>query len=1264
MTTNNVNNRALSAPLTPPRTAVMPAAGEGLVEATASVTAARPQEASKPRGLFGHLADVFIGGGEAIGDMVKGIATVITHPIQTLKGIGYVITHPSALVHAFVEPYKEAIREGRPGKAIGRGIVEIGSLFVGPAEIANGVKGATNAIKGIFKGGQAGGVIGAGAAGAAGAVAAVNITEKAAKTASGLIKAAEKSAQRADVLAKAGKAAEAANLVAYAGFLDEASKAIQTGADAAEIMARVRYVSTGGNVAAATGTLAKGASVLAATADGAVISAMMPAIKGADAVLKGTAAVDDLAKAGNVAAKAGQKVVVSTQPILTKTAIKELAKVGIKDSKAITGALDEAAKIYQAQKAAGATTTAAKNAAQASAAAKLGLEAGSTAVEKLVNGVRLQGAAANPANYFTRTNYVRNPLHKAAEIIGKPIDIGIVAAREAGEQAAVIAGKAGETLARGVQRVGDITLRELIVAPITLPIQAVKGAGRIISNGLAAISDLPLREILTAPIRGIGNAIGAGSQALGKIGELTLKDLILAPAHLANLAMTNPAALYRPAVTMGLLGRLGDAADTKGSNADLAQRFGLDSSAANIEAFKSEVAGYGESAIGPDSGTPEQIGQLQTVLRGLGYDVKATGKFDEATALAVIDFKEKNDITQSYKLANGRPAINEYVDEATARVMVDALKARKGGQEAASFDSKSLQASLAAFDGALEGLSGAKTESAKANAVKGLDQAAVTVIADLVRKARTGEKGSAEAGTQMDKIAEQLTKAGYSDDRIFELIEAAKVLADRPAETDASEKPAASKELDIAAVSRSYQANADALSKALDSLGSAKTDAEKAKAKKAVEAAAVDAITDLSKLAHSDDEGVLKTVSEEMGGLADALSDAGYSEDAIMKLVEQGRVKAKAALMPAAKPDVDSRDATASEIEAVKPIAVGEPDPTSRPTEGPNAGSRPRPAVPSEPAVYYTAKRGDSLSSIAKQELGDASRWREIYDLNKQAVGPNPNLILPGQKLLLPATGESADRPELPPTGETPATEPPKGETPATEPPSDTGKPGSLTEAQIKDLVKQHKILDEPANVKAFVAEISGYRDSAIGPDAGTPEVIRQLQTVLARVGYAVEPTGKFDDATADAIIDFKQKNDLSQSYKLADGTWAINEYVDDKTAKAIVDALPKGGAKATPIEIVKPAKPAEPAETPKDEAAKPSEPAVPAKPSEPAKPAEPATPASKTYAVKRGDSLSAIAQRELGDAGRWREIYDLNKQAIGPNPNMIRPGQSINLPG
>jgi nucleoid-associated protein YgaU len=50
----------------------------------------------------------------------------------------------------------------------------------------------------------------------------------------------------------------------------------------------------------------------------------------------------------------------------------------------------------------------------------------------------------------------------------------------------------------------------------------------------------------------------------------------------------------------------------------------------------------------------------------------------------------------------------------------------------------------------------------------------------------------------------------------------------------------------------------------------------------------------------------------------------------------------------------------------------------------------------------YVVQSGDSLSKIAKELLGDAKRWPEIYEANKALVGDNPNLIHPGQKLIIP----------------------------------------------------------------------------------------------------------------------------------------------------------------------------------------------------------------------------------------------------------------------
>lgn len=55
--------------------------------------------------------------------------------------------------------------------------------------------------------------------------------------------------------------------------------------------------------------------------------------------------------------------------------------------------------------------------------------------------------------------------------------------------------------------------------------------------------------------------------------------------------------------------------------------------------------------------------------------------------------------------------------------------------------------------------------------------------------------------------------------------------------------------------------------------------------------------------------------------------------------------------------------------------------------------------------------------------------------------------------------------------------------------------------------------------------------------------------------------------------------------------------------------------------------------------------------------------PAATTYTVKSGDSLWKIAQKQLGDGSRWREIYDLNRDTIGSNPNLIYAGQVYNMP-
>ena len=52
-----------------------------------------------------------------------------------------------------------------------------------------------------------------------------------------------------------------------------------------------------------------------------------------------------------------------------------------------------------------------------------------------------------------------------------------------------------------------------------------------------------------------------------------------------------------------------------------------------------------------------------------------------------------------------------------------------------------------------------------------------------------------------------------------------------------------------------------------------------------------------------------------------------------------------------------------------------------------------------------------------------------------------------------------------------------------------------------------------------------------------------------------------------------------------------------------------------------------------------------------------------RTYTVKAGDTLSKIAKETLGDASQWKKIHEANRDAI-PNPDLIRPGQELTIPG
>jgi nucleoid-associated protein YgaU len=78
-----------------------------------------------------------------------------------------------------------------------------------------------------------------------------------------------------------------------------------------------------------------------------------------------------------------------------------------------------------------------------------------------------------------------------------------------------------------------------------------------------------------------------------------------------------------------------------------------------------------------------------------------------------------------------------------------------------------------------------------------------------------------------------------------------------------------------------------------------------------------------------------------------------------------------------------------------KPRTVASQEAASSPDRSPRtSGRRPR---------TYTVVEGDTLFDIARRELGKATRWAEIYRLNRDQLGEDFNNLAPGMELLLPA---------------------------------------------------------------------------------------------------------------------------------------------------------------------------------------------------------------------------------------------------------------------
>jgi nucleoid-associated protein YgaU len=54
---------------------------------------------------------------------------------------------------------------------------------------------------------------------------------------------------------------------------------------------------------------------------------------------------------------------------------------------------------------------------------------------------------------------------------------------------------------------------------------------------------------------------------------------------------------------------------------------------------------------------------------------------------------------------------------------------------------------------------------------------------------------------------------------------------------------------------------------------------------------------------------------------------------------------------------------------------------------------------------------------------------------------------------------------------------------------------------------------------------------------------------------------------------------------------------------------------------------------------------------------------ASRSYTVKKGDTLQEISQKYYGTTTNWRRIYKANEKKIGTNPDKLTEGMKLNIP-
>lgn len=260
------------------------------------------KEDTKERGVTGFVGGLFKGFGKAGIDTVMGVVTLgkvvvggIVHPKQTLNwvggGIKYAVNHPIkaaktvaidlpvGIVNGIVDPYKQSIKQGKYGEAVGRGVFDVGIILL---------------TAGLGGEGEAAAKTGTGAAEVAG---------DAAKTTTTVVDAA------ADVTKVADGVADGAKVVTTGvqGGIKIGSNGIKIGNVTGNVV--INIGNTTSNVTQNIGRVTKAASTAAGTTEAVAATT--------EAIVNGTKIAAGLSDLGGTLSKGASRLLNMLKPIGT-----------------------------------------------------------------------------------------------------------------------------------------------------------------------------------------------------------------------------------------------------------------------------------------------------------------------------------------------------------------------------------------------------------------------------------------------------------------------------------------------------------------------------------------------------------------------------------------------------------------------------------------------------------------------------------------------------------------------------------------------------------------------------------------------------------------------------------------------------------------------------------------------------------------------------------------------------------------------------------